>query len=443
VLKDANIKSRFKRAPLVERVNFDSGLSLILDNYELLTVEKRSNRHVLGIAVDVGTTTICVSLCDLTNGEELATSTLLNMQSEYGADIISRLDFALKSQKNARRLNERVIFSINKAIDECAQKAGVGVHRIFSAVMVGNSAMQHLLLQLPLKSLISPPYRIALQGIVQMKAKSLKLNINPNANIRFLPSIGGFVGSDVLGTILSLRLFRKKQLSLCVDLGTNGEIILGSAKSLVVASTAAGPAFEGYRIKCGMVAKSGAIEWFRFDNRKINFQTIAHIEPEGICGSGIVDIVSELLKANIIDFTGRMNKKTFLIYKNRNKKIELVEKDVREIQLAKAAILAGIRILMKKMNVSANQIKHVFLAGALGNYLNIDNAINIGLLPIEFSNKISFVGNTAFLGAKLALLSKRELQNALRIYKKTEHVSLAEHSNFQDVFLKALHFPKN
>ncbi|MBU0744892.1 MAG: 2Fe-2S iron-sulfur cluster binding domain-containing protein, partial [Gammaproteobacteria bacterium] len=186
VLKDANIKSRFKRAPLVERVNFDSGLSLILDNYELLTVEKRSNRHVLGIAVDVGTTTICVSLCDLTNGEELATSTLLNMQSEYGADIISRLDFALKSQKNARRLNERVIFSINKAIDECAQKAGVGVHRIFSAVMVGNSAMQHLLLQLPLKSLISPPYRIALQGIVQMKAKSLKLNINPNANIRFL-----------------------------------------------------------------------------------------------------------------------------------------------------------------------------------------------------------------------------------------------------------------
>lgn len=441
VLTDTKIKSKFKRMPLVERKDFTQGLSLILDHDELLAVEKKNKKHIFGLAIDVGTTTICVSLCNLEDGEELASATILNHQSIHGADIISRLDFALKSKENLQILSHVVIFSINKAIDECVQKTGAARSRVFSVVMVGNSVMQHLMFQMPIKSLTTPPYDIAEKGLCQTKAGILKLNINPNANVRFLPSLGGFVGSDSLATILSLRLFKKESINLCVDLGTNGEIILGSGKGMVVASTAAGSAFEGYHIKCGMVAKAGAIEWMRIDKGEVRFQTIGHINPKGICGSGIIDIVSELLKEQVIDYKGKMDGKSFLIYKDKNNKIELTEKDVRELQLAKAAVFTGIQILMKKMKIKPEQIKNVFLAGALGNYLNAKNAIRIGLIPSEFEDRIDFVGNTAFLGAKLVLLSKTELLKALKLPAGIKHISLAEDKNFQNIFVNALHFP--
>jgi len=441
ILKHTSIKSKFKIEALVKREKFKSGFSLVLDNDELLKIDRKTKGHIFGVAVDVGTTTICASLCNLESGDELAAATVLNSQSEYGADIISRLDFGLKSKHNASCLSKQVLTSIDKAIDECILKSGVARDSVYSVVMVGNAVMHHLLFELPLESFITPPYRLAYKGLAQVKAKTLSLNINPNANVRFLPAIGGFVGSDVLGTILSLELYKSKGINLGVDLGTNGEIILGSCNSITVASCAAGPAFEGYNIKCGMVARTGAIEWIRINKGKLRLLTIGHIRPQGICGSGIIDITAELLKTGAIDSSGRMPKKSFLVYQDKKTKIEFTDRDTRAVQLAKAAICAGIEIMMKKLNIKPKQVKKVFLAGAFGNYLGTENAIRIGLIPKEFKKKIEFVGNTAFYGAKRILLSRPEFIQAIKLAQSVKHLSLAEDKNFSDIFTKALTFP--
>ncbi|MFH2145676.1 MAG: ASKHA domain-containing protein [Candidatus Omnitrophota bacterium] len=442
VLKEHKTNSKFKADALVKRKHFTSGVSLVLDDGELLGFEKHKRKHIFGLAIDVGTTTVCVSLCNLERQEEVAQEAVLNAQARYGADIITRLDFALKSRKNQLLLYREAVASINRAIGECVQKSGVHRDQIYTAVVVGNSVMHHLLLKLSLHTFVTPPYQIRHKGALAVKAKTLDLDINPNANVRFLPLIEGFVGSDVLATIISLRLFKNKHFNLCVDLGTNGEIIIGSKQGIEVASCAAGPAFEGYNVSCGMIAKVGAIEWVSMENGCLRLLTIGHIQPQGICGSGIIDILSELLKAGIVDSSGQMKGEEFTVYKDKLVKIDFTARDVRSVQLAKAAVCAGAQILMKKVKANAGKIKNVFLAGALGNYLNAENALRIGLLPKELKGKIKFVGNTAFLGAKQVLFSANDFRQAVKISKKIKHVALAKEKGFSEMFAQALSFPK-
>ncbi|MBU4305554.1 MAG: DUF4445 domain-containing protein [Candidatus Omnitrophica bacterium] len=430
-------KKKKKSDSLVKRINFPSGWSLILDNNELLKVEETNQKHVFGLAVDFGTTSVCVSLCNLESREELAASTVTNAQAEYGHDLCSRINFALRGKDNLRLLSEKAVSSLNCGIDECAQKSGVDRQRIFTVVLVGNPILHQILFQLPPDS--GPVFNHT--GVYQTKAKILGLKVNPDANVRFLPGADSAVGSDILAAILSLRLSKSKKINLCVDMGTSLKIVLGSASKFVIASTAVCSTFEGSLITSGMTAKPGAIEWVKMDKGKIKLLTIGHIRPLGICTSGIIDIISELLREGIIDSSGCLKQGPFLIYKDKKITIEINKDDVKRVQAGKSVICSAIKLLMKKMDIGADSVKKVFISGALGGYLNPENARRIGLVPQDLQQKIVFAGNTAFAGAKLALLSSKAFNEILALSKSVVHVSLAKDKNFEKACAEFLPFP--
>lgn len=429
-----------KNVPLLGRICFSSGLSMILDNEELLRIERTAKRkHIFGLAVDLGTTTICVSLCNLETAEELSTATVTNEQSCYGLDLQSRIKFAKRLRKNYTILSQAAVSSLNKAISECVQKSGVDRARIYVALIVGNPMMYHFLFQIPVKRKVDG-FEYVHEKVHKVKAGILGLGINPDANVRFMPGVDYVIGSDVLAGILALRLFKSKDIRLCVDVGSNGKIALGLRSEVVVSSTAADSSLEGAFIKCGMVAKPGAIEWLRINKKKIKFLTVGHIRPQGICGSGIIDILSELLKERIIDKDGNMNTKSFLIYKDKKTKIEITTDDIKKVLTSKAAVAAGINVLLRKLKVKPKQVKKIFLTGALGDYLNAENIRRIGIIPRELEARIAFVGNAAFSGAKLALLSKSEFQRMLALAHEVKHVLLPKDKDFHKAYHQALSF---
>ncbi|MDD5745991.1 MAG: ASKHA domain-containing protein [Candidatus Omnitrophica bacterium] len=422
---------------LVERLSFSSGLSLILDNDELIKVEKSTNKHIFGLAVDLGTTSICASLCNLENREELAAATVANSQAVYGIDLHSRIASAGKSRKNQELLREAAVNSVNQAIEECILKSGVEKTRIYAMVVVGNPVMHHLLFQIPLPD--NHP-SASCRKLYQAKAGILGLEMNPDGNVRFLPGIDDFVGSDVLATMVGLQIPDSNDITIAVDVGFNGKIVIGSAKKNVVATTAVSSSLEGQLITSGMVARPGAIEWVRIEKGKVNLLTIGHIRPQGICGSGLIDALSELVREGRVSADGTLSGGDFVLYEDKKIRIVMTQDDVKKIQASKAAIHAGIELLMKKLNVAARDIKQVFLSGALGSYLNTENILRIGLIPAGFKDKISFVGNAAFAGAKQALLSSKECARMIDLAGDVQHVPLSSDKKFQKYFTQALPF---
>jgi uncharacterized 2Fe-2S/4Fe-4S cluster protein (DUF4445 family) len=413
-----------------------------------------------GVAVDIGTTKIASYLVGLNNGRTIHASAAMNPQIPFGEDVITRITYAQKDFQNLKELQAKVIQEINAMIKEHSEKTNVKPRNIYEIAIVGNTAMHHLFLGLNPKFVALSPFVPVIQGSYDVKASSLNLNINPNANVYILPVIAGFVGADSVADILATEIYKSKKLSLLIDVGTNTEIIIGNRDGLAACSCASGPAFEGVHIKHGMRASSGAIERVKIDPEtlEVSYKTIDNKSPIGICGSALIDAVAEMYKTEIIDSNGKINSnlKSVRIRKGEDgvyeyvlawqketltRDIVITQKDIRELQLAKAAIYVGAYILMKKIGIKPSEIEQVFIAGAFGNYIDPENAQVIGMYPKVPLDKVKFCGNAAGVGARIALLSEKTRKIAEKISEKVKYIELAAEPSFQSEFIKAMYIP--
>jgi uncharacterized 2Fe-2S/4Fe-4S cluster protein (DUF4445 family) len=389
-----------------------------------------SPREGLGAAIDLGTTTVVAQLLDRRTGEVLGVATALNAQAQHGADLMTRLDFAVRGGAGelARLVREQLGGMLR-------QLAGTAAPELAEVVIAGNTAMHHLFAALPLDSLAAHPFEAADPGLQQFEARDLGWGF-PKARISFLPCLGGFVGSDLLAGILATSLHLADEPVALLDLGTNGEILVGDRHRILCASTAAGPAFEGARISMGMRAATGAIAAVRASEGGFACEVLGGGPARGVCGSGLVDAVAVGLELKAVLPSGRFSSGSSLHLRDG---VTISQPDVRELQLAKAAIAAGLHILARERGLRCEELARIHLAGAFGNYINQAGARRIGLLPAP-QDRIAAAGNTALLGAKMALF-RDDLEFA-ELRSKVSHLSLNEHPDFQDLFVEQMAFPE-
>jgi uncharacterized 2Fe-2S/4Fe-4S cluster protein (DUF4445 family) len=406
----------------------------------------------LGLAIDLGTSKISGYLVDLDSGQTLAVKGVSNPQISYGEDIISRISYATQSAAKAAQLQRLVVRALNKlAADLCAEtKAKVG--DIVDAVLVGNTAMHHLLAGLPVKQLALAPFVPAVSRGTDIKASRLGLKIAPGAYLHLLPNIAAFVGADHTAVLLA-TLDGEQAITIAIDIGTNTEVSLIDGDRITTTSCASGPAFEGWHIKDGMRAASGAIERLRIVNNKVEYQTIDNKPAIGICGSGILDTVAQLYLAKVLEEGGKMDPKhkrvrqgdkhlEFVLVAGKEKKdvtrdIVITQQDVREIQLAKAAIRTGIQSLLEANGYGEEKIGKVIIAGAFGTYIDVASAMAIGMLPTLPPERFQQVGNAAGTGARLALISRTKRAAAQKIVSRVNYIELASVPGFNQTFMQA------
>jgi uncharacterized 2Fe-2S/4Fe-4S cluster protein (DUF4445 family) len=417
--------------------------------------------RVFGLAVDIGTTTVVANLIDMTTAETCATEATLNPQTRYGDDVISRIAYAQTEDKLAE-LQKSITDCINELILKLCTRARIAPERINQACIVGNTTMNHIFLKLPVTGLGRAPYKPFSLDAADLSPEQIGLRINPAGNVHTVQNIAGFVGSDTTAVALAVDVNSAEEQTLVIDIGTNGEIVLGTKDKLYAASCAAGPAFEGARIACGSRAAEGAIEATACDEADIALGVIGDSPPRSICGSGLVDLVALLLELGVLDSSGRFvqlqklhrklpeallsrliqheNQPAFLLAQTENNTVFLTQQDIRQTQLAKAAIRAGIKILQKKIGLKDDDIKHIFLAGAFGNYIHPESAMRIGLLPEVPLDRIHFVGNAASSGAQMILLSRKAQNQVKEIISKITYVEIAHEPDFQSTFADCMTF---
>ncbi|MFX1561012.1 MAG: ASKHA domain-containing protein [Promethearchaeota archaeon] len=410
-----------------------------------------------GIAIDLGTTTIVAYLLALDSGLQIGQVASLNPQVVYGEDVMSRITHAVREQDGLTELKSRVTSEIGTIIDSLVGSSGIEMEALSKMAIVGNTAMHHLLLGVDVKPLGVAPYEPSIRDSVVTSGLELGLPRAPRIEVFLPPNIAGFVGGDTVGFILSQRLDLTNRIILGIDVGTNGEIVLSNRGELSCCSTAAGPAFEGATIRYGMRGQRGAIEHVIIKDLDTppELSVIGNIEPQGICGSAIVDSVSELRRIGIINSSGRMqtiSSRVFtdddfgLSYKlteesSTSRLISFNQKDVRQVQLAKAAISAGTKILLQEAEIDISDIDSIMLAGAFGSYIRPESALGIGLLPPVKRECIIQIGNAAGEGAKALLLSKEAREIANDFVSKVKYIELASHNEFQSLFIDSIAFP--
>ncbi len=427
----------------------------------VLALESGDTRGALyGIAIDIGTTTIACYLVDMVNGKTLDIASEVNKQRGYGADVISRINFTVENSKGVEILKNLIVSQINEMVELLCLSNKLTKDQIYNMSIAGNTVMIHMLLGISCISISVAPYIPVFTENMDFPGEELGINIGGIVSI--LPGISSYVGSDITAGILASGMIDTEKNSILLDLGTNGEIAIGNKDGIVVCSTAAGPAFEGANIKCGIGGVKGAISKIQLtsSDEKI-YKTIGDDLPLGICGSGVVDAVSELLKSGVIDETGRMlnadeienealsNRivvidgiKQFIVEEGgkNNNPIYFTQKDVREVQLAKAAISAGIKILIAEKGIRYEEIEKIYVAGGFGNFMDIHSTINIGMLPKELEHKLCSIGNSAGDGARMWLLSQEQKKKAMQIKTHTNYVELSNRVDFQEYFIDSMMF---
>jgi len=441
-------------------------VTAVLDGARLLAVEPgdTSNRS-FGLAIDIGTTTVVVYLLDLSQGTVIASGAVTNPQNAFGADVISRITHASNGPKALHELQEKVVGGINGIVEHLTRKTQVNLEEIYQVVVVGNTTMSHLFLGIDPSFLAPAPFIPVFRQAVELEARDLGLSILETASITVLPNVAGYVGSDTVGVMLAAEADRLQGVNIIVDIGTNGEIVLAGKGSILTCSTAAGPAFEGAEIKHGMRAAEGAIERVHI-GADVETGVIGATKPRGICGSGLIDALSEMVRAGVVEPSGRLAAKEtqleklepavrerlrgsggsaeFVLVWGRDsangEDIVISQKDVRELQLAKGAIMAGIRVLMREMGIGVQDIDQVLLAGAFGNYIGKESALGIGLLPPVPLERIKAIGNAAGDGAKMALMAVEERERALTLARRAKHIELSSDPGFQKEFIDSLSF---
>jgi uncharacterized 2Fe-2S/4Fe-4S cluster protein (DUF4445 family) len=425
----------------------------------------------LGLALDIGTTTVAVYLCDLNSGDVIASGSLTNPQVLYGTDIMSRISYSVNHPgAGTKRMQQELLGAVNALVERLASQRGFSVQDIFDMTVVGNTVMHHIFLALAPDHLGAWPFIPAVSGSVNVKSRDIGVLINPSAYVHVLPVEAGFVGADNVGVLLSEEPYNKGELSLVVDLGTNGELVLGNREKLLSCSCATGPALEGAHISNGMRATKGAIERVRIEQKTLDADytvvgrqgwkgNLAQRDPKpvGICGSGIIDAVAQLFKTGIIrengTFSGSANSPRIrkgasgvmeyvIAWKGETatgKDIVLTQKDIRQIQLAKAALHGGCRVLMGHLQVDS--IRRMVVAGAFGMHIDKENALTLGLFPWCPPENIRLVGNAAGHGAYLALMDREKRAEADRVARTVIHIELALEKNFRKEFISALSIP--
>ncbi len=392
-----------------------------------------------GLAVDVGTTTLVMELVDVESGNVLDLEAALNSQSQRGADVVSRIGYALAGGENAGELRGLVLDTLNQMIRRLLQRSRIAPTSVYQAAIAGNTVMNHLLLGVPLDTLSRAPYHAVFSRLPDLEADDVGLAIHPRGKVYFAPNIKSYVGGDISSGLLASGLAGRPGNVIFIDLGTNGEIVLKAGGELVATSTAAGPAFEGMNISCGMPALPGAV-YRAEDAGAIQVFTIGNIPPRGVCGTGLIDLIAAFLARGEVAPGGAIRgpEKRLAVAEG----ITLTQDDVRQMQLACAAIRSGVQLMLKCSGLRADDLGAIYIAGAFGNYLNLRNAAAIGLLPDVDDTKVVFVGNSSLAGARRLLVSREEKKRIESLVGRIRYVSLASDPGFQDHFIQAVEFRK-
>ena len=419
---------------------------------------------IVGVAVDIGTTTVVARLIDMRDGTTRATEAALNPQTPFGDDVVSRIAYAETDEKYTE-LHNTIVDGINLLIEKLCEKAAIDTSQIVEVCAVGNTTMSHILLTFPIAQLGQAPYKAHSLDAYDLCADHLGIQINPAGKIHTVENIAGFLGSDTTAVALAADIVSAEEMTLIVDIGTNGEIVLGTKEKLYAASCAAGPALEGARITCGSRAAEGAIEAVIVNEEDIDLDVIGDCPPRSICGSGLIDAVAVMLELGIIDRTGRFadpatlekalppaifsriterdEQLSFILAEPASEDDEpvfLSQQDIRQMQLAKGAIRAGIKFLQQHIGIEDTDIQRVLLAGAFGNYIRPESALRIGLLPAVGVERIHSIGNAAASGAQMILLNRRYRAQAGDLARKIEYIEIAHEPDFQMVFAESMSF---
>ncbi len=417
-----------------------------------ITGSKDNARY--GLAIDIGTTTLVVYVIDLSDGKLIDVGSTYNSQIRYGDDVITRIIYATEG-RGLDELRGSVTEDINNLIETMLEKHNIKKERIESAVIAGNTTMSHIFWGLDPAHIREEPYIPTANFFPVWRAGTAKLNINNQAPVYTLPCVASYVGGDIVSGALASKMHRNNEIALFMDIGTNGEIAVGNNEWLITAACSAGPCFEGSGIKHGMRATEGAIEAIKIDPKTFepSLSVIGNTTPLGICGSGMIDAISEMLLTGVIDQKGKFVHEIntnrirkgdegfeYVFYKG-GKDIVLTEVDIENIIRAKAAIYAGISLLIKEVGFTLDNIARVYVAGGFGNYLNVDKAIIIGMLPDMPEEKFRFLGNTSIAGAYLCLLSEKLRREAEEIARKMTYMELSVSKNFMDEYMSALFLP--
>lgn len=403
---------------------------------------------ILGTAIDIGTTGISAYLLNLETGEVIKKLSSLNPQTKFGGDVVSRISYCREEAHGLENLKILIVDEINRLLKNLTAET-YSVDEVYNVVVAGNTTMTHLLLGINPSSMAMAPYTPVLLESCIFKAAEIGININPEGRMTVLPGASAYVGADIIAGIAAIGFNGRAHKSIFIDIGTNGEIAAISNGKMICTSTAAGPALEGMNISCGCRAENGAIESFYIDEDYIIiYSTVGEGEPVGICGSGLLDIAGSLLQRNIITSTGSFNKNMDERIKDRlvdkkfyiTDKIFISQKDIRQIQLAKGAIAAGIIMLLEKMHVNISEVEEIVIAGAFGYHINPESILRIGLIPKGFKGEITFAGNTSIEGARLAAINKNILVLMDKIKDEMETLELSTDEDFQNYFIRELNF---
>jgi uncharacterized 2Fe-2S/4Fe-4S cluster protein (DUF4445 family) len=458
-----------RRLPKVLRESGFRVTCVVVDEL-LIDVEPGDTSEQLhGIAFDLGTTTVVATLLDIGTGTPLAVKSMLNKQQPFGADVISRISATMLDPDALGRLGELARDTLQELVDEVCESGGVDPSQVYEIALAGNATMTQLALGIDPEPIGVAPFIMAAPAYPDMPASELGLALHPRARATVFPALGAYVGGDIVAGLLATGMTRDRRLRLFIDVGTNCEIALGSAERLVCTAAPAGPAFEAAQIRCGMRAAEGAIEVVRIRDDSIELDVIGGVDPVGMCGSGLVDAVAELVGAGLLDLSGRFvtnehaaeiapalarrllaradGERIFVLHWQGEEgdvenAVYLSQRDVRELQFAKASIATGWSLLVEELGIDVGEIQQVLLAGSFGSYLSPASAIRIGLVPRLALPRIVSAGNVAGEGAKMALLSMQERHAASAMFEEVEYVELSDREDFNDRFVEQLGFPE-
>jgi uncharacterized 2Fe-2S/4Fe-4S cluster protein (DUF4445 family) len=434
---------------------------------EIIDIYPGKVEDTYGLAIDIGTTTVAGYLCSLRSGRVIATESMMNPQIPYGEDVISRITYTMTHPDGLEKMHQTIIDGLNGLIETITEACSLSPENILELAIVGNTAMHHLLLKINPAYLVVAPFPPVIHRSIDVKARDLGLKVHPSANVHILPIEAGFVGADNVGVLIAEEPYHQDEMLLIIDIGTNGELVMGNKQKLISSSCATGPALEGAHIKFGMRAALGAIEKIRIDpeTQEVNFKVIGGedwrsdskaVTAKGICGSGIIDAMAELYRTGIIDKSGRFNKNIqssrlrisdgkpeFVIaWKDETsigKDITITQQDVRNVQLAKGALYTGAKLMMKRLGIQ--KLDKVILAGAFGSYIDTEEAMVLGMFPDCDLKNVYAVGNAAGDGARIALLNRDKRTEAEEIAKKVEYIELTIEGDFQKEFMESMHIP--
>lgn len=448
----------------------DWDITAVIVGNELVCIEAGDTTHRnYGLAFDIGTTTVVGMLMNLNNGTTAAIGSALNQQASHGADVITRISYSTMEEDGLRELQAKIITTLNNIIAQLLAEAGINSIDVYETVIAGNATMLHLLLGISPEAMGVTPFIPVADSMVTAHAYELNIDMHPQGQVHLFPHIGAYVGGDLVGGLLATGLAQEDRIRLLVDVGTNGEIILGSLARTIATAAPAGPAFEGAQIQCGMRASEGAIEAVTITSTAVLLKTIGDEPPLGICGSGLLDIVAQMRLVGLLDVSGRFlsdeqaqqvlstslakrlstdehGVRVFVLAtaeeSGDNQPVVITQRDIRELQFAKGAIASGIDVVMRELGIVADDLAEIFLAGSFGSYINPQSARIIGLVPSIPVERIKAVGNAAGEGAKMALLSFRQREVARSIPEIVEYHELSGRADFNDSFISVLQFPE-